>query len=107
MTISEPRWLTLLRAEAQRSSIGSVARRLGYSATSVSLVLAGKYLGKPDRIAKATLALLDVVACPHVGQVIPLVECHGMALAPAPTHHPMKLSHWRACRGCPHQPKGD
>ncbi|WP_215782044.1 XRE family transcriptional regulator [Paludibacterium sp. B53371] len=107
MTTSEPHWMALLRAEAQRTSMRAVASALGYSPTTVSLVLSGKYPGKTDRIAKAVLALLDVVECPHIGQSMPLAECHGLALAPAPTHHPMKLSHWRACQGCPHRPKGE
>lgn len=107
MTTSEPRWIALLRAEARRTSMRAVASALDYSPTTVSLVLAGKYPGKTDRIAKAVMSLLDVVECPHIGQSMPLAECHVLALAPAPTHHPMKLSHWRSCQGCPHRPKGE
>lgn len=107
MTTSEPRWLTLLRAEAERTSMRAVAGRLGYSPTAISLVLAGKYAGKPDRIAKAALALLDVVECPHTGQTMPLVECRTIAHGSAPMHHPMKLGHWRACQRCPNRPQGD
>lgn len=107
MTTSEPRWLSLLRAEAGRTSMRSVAGRLGYSRTSISLVLAGKYPGNPDRIAKAALALLDVVECAHIRQTIPQTECRSIALGAAPTHHPMKLGHWRACQRCPNRPKGD
>lgn len=107
MTNSEPRWLTLLRAEAERTSMRAVASRIGYSPASISLVLAGKYAGKPDRIAKATLALLDVVACPHSQQTMTQDACRAIALGSAPTHHPMKLGHWRACQRCPHRPKGD
>lgn len=107
MTASEPRWLTLLRAEAKRSSMRAVAGRLGYSAATVSLVLAGKYAGKTDRVAKAALALLDVVECPHARQTLPLAECRSIALGSAPTHHPMKLGHWRACQRCPSRPKGE
>lgn len=109
MTTSETRthWLDLLRAEAERTSMRSVAARLGYSPTTISLVLSGKYPGRPDKIAKAVLAQLDVVTCPYLRQNLPQVECQRIAHAPAPTHHPMKLSHWRACQGCPHRHKGD
>lgn len=107
MTTSEPRWLSLLRAEAERTSMRAVAGRLGYSAATVSLVLAGKYPGKPDRIAKAALALLDVVECPHARQTMTQAECRSIALGSAPTHHPMKLGHWRACQRCPNRPKGE
>ncbi|BAK76464.1 hypothetical protein NH8B_2078 [Pseudogulbenkiania sp. NH8B] len=107
MTTSEPRWLELLRAEAERTSIAAIAGRLGYSRTSISLVLAGKYPVAPDRIARAAIALLDVVECPHAGQTLPLAECRSVALGAAPTHHPMKLGHWRACQRCPNRPQGD
>lgn len=107
MTTSEPRWLGLLRTEAERTSIAAIAGRLGYSRTSISLVLAGKYPVKPDRIAASVVALLEVVECPHAKQTLPLAECRDIATAQAPTHHPMKLGHWRACQRCPNRPQGD
>ncbi|VVE59858.1 regulatory protein, LacI [Pandoraea captiosa] len=106
MTISEPRWLVLLRAEAGRTSIQAVATRIGYSRTGVSLVLAGKYPGKTDRIAKAALqALEEAVDCPYLGQPLAGHECRANAMAKTPTHNPMKLSLWRACQQCIHNPK--
>ncbi|WP_089084530.1 hypothetical protein [Aquitalea magnusonii] len=107
MTTSDTHWLDLLRMEAERTSMRAVASRLGYSAATVSLVLAGKYPGKSDRIAKATLALLDVVKCPHSDQTMTQIECRSISLGAAPTHHPMKLGHWRACQRCPNRPKGE
>ncbi|WP_293766799.1 XRE family transcriptional regulator [uncultured Aquitalea sp.] len=107
MTTFEPHWLSLLRTEAERTSMRAVASRLGYSATTISLVLAGKYPGKTDRIAKASLALLDLVVCPHARKTMTQAECRSLACGAAPTHHPMKLSHWRACQRCPNRPKGD
>jgi len=107
MTTSEPRWLTLLRAEAERTSIAATADRLGYSRTSISLVLAGKYPGQTDRVAKAVVQLLEVQECPHLRSPLPEAECRTIALGPAPTHHPMKLGHWRACQRCPNRPKGE
>lgn len=106
MTTSE-RWLGLLQAEVARSSMGQAAKRLGYSRTSVSLVLAGKYPGNTAHIARAALALLDVVACPHAGQTLTQADCRAIALGAAPTHHPIKLGHWRACQRCPHRPQGE
>lgn len=106
MTTSEPRWLSLMRAEAARTSIQALADRLGYSRTGVSLVLAGKYPGKTDRIAKvATLALEQAVDCPYLGKPLAGHECRASATAKAPMHNPMKLSHWRACQQCIHNPK--
>lgn len=71
------------------------------------LVWEAKYPVQPDRIAEAVVALLEVVECPHAKQTLPLAECHAIATASAPTHHPMKLGHWRACQRCPNRPQGD
>jgi len=103
MTTSEPRWLALLRAEAKRTSNVAVAKRLGYSRTTISLVLAGRYPGGTERIAAAVLAELDARDCPYLQQSIQAVECHDIAFGSAPTHHPMKLAHWRACQHCPNR----
>lgn len=106
MTTSDIRWLTLLRTEADRTSIQATADRIGYSRTGVSLVLAGKYPGKTDRIARATLSALEqAVDCPYLGEPLAGHECRASATAKAPTHNPMKLSHWRACQQCIHNPK--
>jgi hypothetical protein len=100
-------WLQLLREEARRTSMARTARLLGYSTATISLVLAGKYPGKTDRIARAVLATLDKLICPHSGEQISSATCRATALAVAPTHHPMKLSHWRACQRCPNRPQGE
>ncbi|MCW3479709.1 XRE family transcriptional regulator [Neisseriaceae bacterium JH1-16] len=100
MTTSELRWMPLLRAEAERTSIADIAKRLGYSRTSISLVLAGRYPGGTERIAAAVLAELDGWTCPHLQQPIKAEACQEIAFGPAPTHHPMKLTHWRACQNC-------
>ncbi|MCD5362767.1 XRE family transcriptional regulator [Chromobacterium aquaticum] len=110
MKTSETRthWLDLLRAEAERTSMRSVAARLGYSLTTISLVLSGKYPGRPDKIAKAVIELLEqAVACPYLGQTIAADLCRSHATGPAPTHNPLKMAHWRACQQCQNRRKGD
>lgn len=82
----EPHWLALLRAEAQRSSMRAVAGRLGYSVATISLVLAGKYPGKTDKIAHASLQTLDSVCCPRLQRSLTIQECRAVALAPIPMH---------------------
>lgn len=104
---SDPHWLALLRAECARTSIAAMAKRLGYSRTSISLVLAGRYPGQTGRIEASVIKVLERLACPHLGKDIPDSECRSMAFGPAPTHHPVKLGHWRACQRCPNRPKGD
>ena len=103
MTTSD-RWLTLLRAEAARTSMTKTAALLGYSTASISLVLSGKYPGQTGRIASRVLAMLDTQTCPHLGEQISSGQCRDIALATAPTHHPLKLGHWRACQRCPSRP---
>lgn len=100
-------WLALLQAEADRTNIATVAKLLGYSRTSISLALAGKYPGGTERIAKVVLDKLDRLACPHLGEGLAVSECRAIATSAAPTHHPIKLSHWRACQRCPNRPQGE
>ncbi|NWK80335.1 XRE family transcriptional regulator [Aquitalea sp. LB_tupeE] len=85
----------------------AVAGRLGYSVATVSLVLAGKYPGKTDKIAHASMQALDSVRCPRLQRSLTIQECRAVALAPIPMHHPLKLGHWRACQHCPQRPEGD
>jgi hypothetical protein len=109
MTTSEPRWMQLLRAEAARTTIAAVAVQIGYSRTTISLVMSGKYPGKSERIAAAVLAVLEpviTVNCPYLGVAIAPQECHQHAGQRAPTHNPSKMHHWRACRQCPNRKQG-
>ncbi|MGL6047480.1 MAG: XRE family transcriptional regulator [Vogesella sp.] len=106
-TDSAAHWLYLLRTEAQRTNIATVAKLLGYSRTSISLVLAGKYPGQTKRIADSVLKKLDRLVCPYLGEGLAVSECRAIATSAAPTHHPMKLSHWRACQRCPKRPQGE
>jgi hypothetical protein len=108
-TTSDPRWLELLRAEAARTNIGAVAGRVGYSRTTISLVMAGKYPGKTEKIAAAVLAVLEAavtVDCPYLGVAIEFAACTQHAGQRAPTHNPVKMHHWRACRQCPNRKEG-
>ncbi|MFB9160177.1 helix-turn-helix domain-containing protein [Chromobacterium violaceum] len=106
-TISEPLWLPLLRAEVGRTSIGQAAKLLGYSRTTVSLVLAGKYPGQTERVAEVVLHTLGRVACPYLGRDLTPDECKAQSTSQAPTHNPLKLAHWRACQQCQNRCKGE
>lgn len=110
MTTSDPRWLALVREEAARTSIAAVAKRLEYSRTTISQVLSGTYPVDPARIAARAVAVLEPVvevSCPHLGRVIEVAECQTFATRRAPTHNPMAMNHWRACRQCQSNCKGD
>lgn len=93
-------WFSLLKAQIATASLRRVAAELGYSGTTLSLIVHGKYAGKTDRVAAAVAARYETVACPHQGKTIPLHECHDTASGKAPTHNPIKMQQWLACQKC-------
>lgn len=108
MTHADPDWLAMLREAVAARSQTSVAAMLDLSRTTVSLVLAGKYPGKTDRVAARVLKTFGQVECVHTGQLISLTVCVSYANRRAPLNNPMELSHWRTCRNCPLRPvKGE
>ena len=103
MTTSEPRWLALLRAEANRTSIGRAAIRVCYSRTAISLTLDQKYTGDLVKMASRVLAALELpmaVACPYLLLNLPTAMCNDFSTRRAPTHNPFAMQHWRACQQC-------
>lgn len=94
-------WFGLLKAQIAAASLRQVAAELGYSGTTLSLIIHGKYAGKTDRVAAAVAARYETVACPYQGKTIPLHECRSTAQGKAPTHNPMKMQQWLACQKCP------
>ncbi len=97
-------WRSLLVGEVARTSIAATARRLGYSRTAVSLVLAGKYPGRTDTLAARVLAELGRVTCPHLGRTVTPGDC-AISGGRVPTSSPAALRLWRACQTCPHRPE--
>ena len=93
-------WFRLLQAQIAAASLRQVAAELGYSGTTLSLIVHGKYAGKTDRVAAAVAARYETVACPYQGKTIPLHECRSTAQGKAPTHNPMKMQQWLACQKC-------
>ena len=93
-------WCALLKARIAAASLRQVAAELGYSGTTLSLIVHGKYAGKTDRVAAAVAARYETVACPYQGKTIPLHECRSTAQGKAPTHNPMKMQQWLACQKC-------
>ncbi|MBK0397302.1 XRE family transcriptional regulator [Kingella sp. Marseille-Q4569] len=93
-------WFALLKARIAAASLRQVAAELGYSGTTLSLIVHGKYAGKTDRVAAAVAARYETVACPYQGKTIPLHECRDTASGKAPTHNPIKMQQWLACQKC-------
>lgn len=110
MTPSEPRWMQLLRRAAEKTSIREVAQLLGYSRTSISLALGGKYPGGTAKLEETVLTILDPsrqYACTYTGQTITADACRTQSTQRAPTHNPTLMGYWGACQRCQFKCKGD
>ncbi len=111
MTLPDPAWLDVLRAEAAKPGRpkAAIAAELGVSRTAVSLLCAGKYSAKTDKVAaKIAPKIMQLYAnrvwCPHLREAIAGTACAGFHSAPMSMSDPAKLRHWRACRACPQNP---
>lgn len=112
MDMPDPEWLTLLRAEVAKPgrSIAAVAAEIGMARPSLSMLLAGTYPARLDKVsAKFAAAVFekyrDQVFCPHLRKGIGRERCRTLARAPMSTSCPEKLSQWSACQRCPLKPK--
>lgn len=98
-------WIEALAAECARvGSQAKVARDLGYSPSTLSLVLKGTYPGSTAAIEAVVRGRLmsSVVDCPVVGE-LPTDQCQRHQQAPWAPHNPQRIAFFRACRsGCPH-----
>ena len=102
----DPDWLAALRAVAADHGIAEAGRRVGISRPAASLLLAGRYSAKLDKVAaKIRAALLDSVHCPALGQAISTTRCHSQAARPFSAASSRAAALWRACQSCPHKPQ--
>ena len=107
MTLPDPAWLEVLRAEAGKPgrTKAAIAQELGVSRTAVSLLCAGKYSARTDKVqAKIAGPVMQLYAhrvwCPYLRGAISGDECKAFCIAPMSTSDPQKLKHWAACRNC-------
>lgn len=98
-------WFKTLKEQCDTKTARVVAQELGYSKTTLSLILNGHYVGKTDRVCDAVLLRYHFVECPHLRKMLRVHECVSLATSPAPTHNPIKMQQWRACQNCPKCPK--
>lgn len=100
--------LIALRAKLTQADI---ARRLNVSDATISSALSGKYIGNVDKLAERIRGeLLNVtVQCPILGSISTRICQDERAKPFAAATNPMRVSLWRACKTCPHNPncKGD
>jgi len=99
-----PDWVIALAEEAGRTSLTKTARRLGYSASTVSQVVSASYRGDLERVEGMVRGALmaTTVDCPVLGEIGKdrCLDEQGRPFA-ATSAHRAQLYHW--CRGrCPH-----
>jgi len=67
-------WLTILRRQAKTKGQAAVARELGVSPSTISMVLAGKYRASTEAIARRVQNIYGnggLVQCPVLGAIEP------------------------------------
>ena len=82
-------WIDALKAECAKSSQAKVAKELGYSAATISLVLKGKYAGDLKTVERK-------------------FKCVSYRRMKFSAVNPQRIALYKACRnGCPHFKTGD
>ncbi len=111
--MDEP-WFALLRARCDGAVQAQVARQLGISAVTLSMVLGGtgpygSGAARTDRVAERVVHTFGRYPCTHLSeeaggepQVITAAQCRAFAHRPPPTASPRDMQHWQACRACKH-----
>lgn len=114
MTLADPEWLEVLRAEAARPerSKQAIADELGISRTAVSLLCAGKYPAGMNRVTRKIAGEImrryaNRVWCPHRRRAIGGEECLANRSAPMSMSDPAALRQWAACRTCRENPDAE
>ena len=109
--LSDPEWLVTLRDEAAKPARTKqdIANELGVSRTAVSLLCAGKYTAKMDKVARKIAPVVmqlyaNRVWCPHSRASITATDCESHRTAPMAMSNPVALRQWAACRSCPQNP---
>lgn len=99
-----PAWVVVLAEACQMAgSQSAVAKRLEYSATTVSQILSKTYLGNIGRVEQMVRGALmaETVVCPMLGDVARNVclDWQSKPYSPTSSH---RVAMFRACRdGCP------
>ena len=97
-------WLVVLAEACDQETQGKAARRIGYSAATVSFVLNARYTGDLKAVEAAVRDALmrGTVACPLLGEILGETCRHNQAL-PFSATNPQRVALFRACRsGCVH-----
>lgn len=99
-----PDWVIALAEACSKDSQSAVARRVGYSAPTISAVLGNTYKGNMPKVEDAVRWQLigETVSCPILG-AIRKTECREWQGKPYAATSSHRVAMYRACRdGCPH-----
>lgn len=99
-----PAWVLAIADEANRTSLTQTAKRLDYSASTISQVISATYggdLSRVERVANGALMGATVV-CPVLGEIA-RNRCESEQRKPRRVANSTSLKLYRACRsGCVH-----
>lgn len=98
-----PHWISLLLIRVAAIGVRQTARELGVAHALISLVLHRKTPGPTLR--RRVLEQWGVIECKPYGESISIDRCEQRQKVPCPTHNPMAMPRWIACRQCPNNPK--
>lgn len=99
-------WQKLLWQAVNETNRATVARKLGVSRTSVSLLLANRYPGDTRHMARrinTILAQEPTHTCQLTGRKVTITGCAKKS-ARVPTSSPAAVRNWKVCKDCPHNP---
>ena len=97
-----PQWISALARAVEQSSKAAVAKRIGISRTSVSLLLANKYPSPQTNKMQAKVeAVLNGVNCPLYG-ALTNAQCQKERQKPFIASNPIRVQQYRTCAQCPH-----
>ena len=103
MATSDHVGLIVLNRAMRTRSVREVARAVGVSPATISLVSRSQYTGDTVGVLErviATFAGSFVYTCPHTGQTITAQHCANARADRAPTHNPARMAAWVACQRC-------
>jgi len=98
--------LEILKQACKETSQAAVARKLGYSATTVNLVLKDKYTGDIEKVYRTIKVRLGKsnVECPVLGE-ISSSKCAEEQAKPFSTANAQRVQLFKSCRTCPFNTK--
>lgn len=102
-------WIHELKAECAKTSQNAVAKQMGYSGATISLVLKGTYTGDLNAIERTFNGVFKnaVVDCPVMGE-LSTDKCTYYQRMKFSAVNPQRVALYKACRnGCPHFKKGE